>query len=47
MAWLSGFWKPPYQPFGTMIPFALPAPTALRYAAPWSGPDDAAMIIGL
>src|SRR5262249_51257161 len=38
-AWLSEFANPGYQPFGTKIPVALEVPTALRNAAPWSGPE--------
>src|SRR4249920_2231362 len=47
ITWLSAFWKPPYQPFGTMIPLALLRPIALRKFWPWSGPAAAISICGL
>src|SRR5690348_3003473 len=39
IALLAALLKPGYQPLGTIIPAALPAPTAEVNAAPWSGPD--------
>ena len=45
--WLAASWNPGYQPLGTIMPVALPAPTALMNAAPWSGPAAAMNIFGV
>ena len=47
IAWLAGFAYPGYQPLGTIIPVALPLPTAEVNAAPWSGPAAQMNILGL
>ena len=47
ICWLSALGEPPYQPLGTKMPFSLPLPTALTYAAPWSGPAVAMKNFGL
>ena len=44
---LAGFFEPPYHEFGTIMPSALPAPTALMNAAPWSGPAVATNASGV
>ncbi len=45
--WLCGLGELPYHPFGTMMPSALPIPTALVKAEPWSGPAAAMKIFGV
>ena len=47
MFWLVALAYPGYQPSGTIIPSALPAPTAEVNAAPWSGPAAAMNSFGV
>ena len=47
MALLDAMGELPYHEFGTIMPSALPAPTALRKACPWSGPAVAMKALGL
>jgi hypothetical protein len=47
ICWLAALSKPGYQPSGTIIPLALPVPTAEVNAPPWSGPAAAMNIFGV